>query len=147
MSRNGKIGVLLAAIAVAVVAFVLLQPGDDDKKDEKTTAAQTQTQTSTTGKQKPQEKPKPETPVEKIELEGGEPVGGTKEIDARTGEKVKISVSSDGEQELHLHGYDITREVAPDKPAEFDFKADAEGVFELEIHGSGAVIANVTVGS
>ena len=142
MSRNGKIGVLLAAIAVAVVAFVLLQPGDDDKNGDKTTATQT-----TTGSEKKKPKPKPETPVEEIEIKDGEPVGGTKKIDAHTGEKVKISVSSDGEQELHLHGYDITRQVAPGEPAEFDFKADAEGVFELEIHGSGTVVANVTVGS
>jgi hypothetical protein len=35
---------------------------------------------------------------------------------------------------VHLHGYDIEKEVAPGKPARFDFKATNEGAFEIETH-------------
>ena len=47
---------------------------------------------------------------------------------------MRLLVSSDGNDEIHLHGYDITRNAAPGKPARFRFKADVEGVFEIESH-------------
>ena len=43
-------------------------------------------------------------------------------------------MSSDAEHEIHLHGYDIARDAAPGKPARYRFKADVEGVFEIESH-------------
>ena len=49
---------------------------------------------------------------------------------------MRIVVSSDVPDEIHLHGYDIEKEAAPGKPARFRFKADAEGAFELESHAA-----------
>ena len=39
-----------------------------------------------------------------------------------------------------MHGYDLTKPVAPGKPARFKFKADAEGIFEIEAHDLGHLI-------
>jgi hypothetical protein len=47
---------------------------------------------------------------------------------------VRIVVRSDAADEIHLHGYDITRSAGPGQPAQFRFKADAEGAFEMESH-------------
>ena len=44
-----------------------------------------------------------------------------------------------------MHGYDLERPVAPDAPARFSFTADADGIFEVELHGSGAQIASLEV--
>ena len=49
------------------------------------------------------------------------------------GSKVRIRVESDHPEEVHLHGYDLSRDVAPGQPAIIDFTADAPGVFELEL--------------
>ncbi|HEU4899413.1 MAG TPA: hypothetical protein VFX88_17895 [Actinomycetota bacterium] len=49
------------------------------------------------------------------------------------GEKVRIRVEADRNEEVHLHGYDLSREVAPGRPAVLDFTADAPGVFEVEL--------------
>jgi hypothetical protein len=54
-------------------------------------------------------------------------------------------VTADAADEAHLHGYDITKELGPGKTARFRFKADIEGVFELELHHSGAQLAKITV--
>jgi hypothetical protein len=43
-------------------------------------------------------------------------------------------VTSDAPDEIHLHGYDITRTPAPGRPARFQFRAEAEGAFEIESH-------------
>lgn len=49
------------------------------------------------------------------------------------GEKVRIRVEADRNEEVHLHGYDLSRDVAPGRPAVLDFTADAPGVFEVEL--------------
>ena len=72
------------------------------------------------------------------------------EIEAKKGETVRIVVTSDADDEIHLHGYDITRTPAPGKPGRFSFKADIEGVFEIESHvaedaGREPLIATLTV--
>jgi FtsP/CotA-like multicopper oxidase with cupredoxin domain len=61
-------------------------------------------------------------------------VGGPKDIEATRGDTVRIVVASDAPDEIHLHGYDITRNVAPGRPGRFRFKANAEGAFEIESH-------------
>ena len=75
---------------------------------------------------------------------------GIQRIETKKGDTVRIVVTSDARDELHLHGYDIERVAAPGKPARFRFKANTEGVFELESHtaehaGLEPLIARVVV--
>ncbi len=55
-------------------------------------------------------------------------------IAVEKGDTVRLIVTSDASDEIHLHGYDITRTAAPGKPARFRFEANTEGVFEIESH-------------
>lgn len=152
MSRNQRIGLVVAALAVAVVAFVVAQPGDDDSSQSPTTpAAETESETGTQRETEAEPEPPPEPEVTRIRLQGGEVAGGVKEIEAAKGDTVRIVISSDAPDELHLHGYDIEREAAPGQPARFRFKANAEGEFVLESHvaedaGNEPVVARLLVG-
>ena len=49
------------------------------------------------------------------------------------GETVRIQVEADHAEEVHVHGYDLKRDVAPGEPAVIEFTADAAGVFEVEL--------------
>jgi hypothetical protein len=147
MSRNQRIGLIVAALAVAVVAFVVAQPGDDEESPPDTPAPAAETETGT----QTDTEPEPEPEVTRIRLQGGEVAGGVKEIEAAKGETVRIVIDSDAPDELHLHGYDIEQEAAPGQPARFRFKANAEGEFVLESHvaedaGNEPVIARLLVG-
>jgi len=127
MSRNGRIGLIVAAVLVAVLAFVIASPGDDDEGGEASqTTTPTQTQATTPAEAKPQ--------ATKIQVRGGKAVGGPPEINVKNGDTVQIVVSADAPDTLHLHGYDIEKTAESGKPARFEFKADAEGEFELESH-------------
>ncbi len=140
MSRNQRIALVVGAVVVAVVAFLIARPGGDDDDGGSERAAQTapaQTESRTTGERsetetKPALPPKPK--ITRIRLRGGTVVGGVKRVQARTGDTVRILVTSDAPDELHLHGYDIYENAAPGRPARFLFRADIEGVFELESH-------------
>jgi FtsP/CotA-like multicopper oxidase with cupredoxin domain len=135
MSRNQRIALVVAALAVAVVAFVIAQPGEDDDgadREPTTPAAQTDTEATTDGTTTEAEPPPPQ--VTRIRMEDGSVVGGAKDIEVTRGDTVRIVVSSNAPDDIHLHGYDIERQVAPGKPARFRFKANAEGAFEIESH-------------
>jgi hypothetical protein len=78
-------------------------------------------------------------------VKGGEPVGGVEEIEIENGDRAMIDVTADAADHAHLHGYDIEKDVGPGQTAKFRFKADLEGVYELELHDSGAQIAEIRV--
>jgi len=127
MSRNQRIGLIVAALVVAVLAFVIASPGGDDEGDQ---AAQT-----TPTMQSETEAPAPPQPeATRIQIRGGEVVGGPAEIRVKKGDVVRIVVSADAPDDIHLHGYDVEKKVAPGKPARFRIKADLEGEFEIESH-------------
>ena len=69
-----------------------------------------------------------------VSIEGGEM--SPDEISATEGDTVTLRVSADEPMELHLHGYDVEREVRPGEKAELRFEADVTGRFEIEDHDS-----------
>ncbi len=56
------------------------------------------------------------------------------EISARKGDRVTLNIESDEPIELHVHGYDVEREVGPGEPGRLSFEADLTGRFEIENH-------------
>jgi hypothetical protein len=144
MSRNQRILLVVAAVAFAVIAFVIANPGGDDDDDgsqaaQTTTQAEVETQTDVETETEVETQtettpPEPQVSVTRIQIQGGEVVGGAQSIEVEQGERVRIVVASDAPDDIHLHGYDIEHEAAPGAPARFNFTADAEGVFEMESH-------------
>lgn len=56
------------------------------------------------------------------------------EIDVTEGDRATLNLTSDVPMEVHLHGYDLEAEVAPDEPAKLSFEANLTGRFEMEDH-------------
>ncbi|MFQ5426797.1 MAG: hypothetical protein ACE5EV_06930, partial [Gaiellales bacterium] len=70
-----------------------------------------------------------------IALVGGKPVDGPVQVKTKKGDKVRFTVTSDEAGEVHVHGFDIEKDVAPEEDAKFNFEAGFEGIFEIELHG------------
>ncbi|MBM3667122.1 MAG: hypothetical protein FJW90_06510 [Actinobacteria bacterium] len=125
MRSTATRAVLLAVLAAAaIVLFIALSDdgGDDSDLGAETTATSAATTT-------------PEPRIDVIRLENGAPVGGVQELEYEKGDQVRILIRLDEPQEeVHLHGYDIT-EANPSGTARLDFRADLDGIFELEAHG------------
>jgi heme/copper-type cytochrome/quinol oxidase subunit 2 len=130
MSGNQRIGLLVAAAVVVVVAIVVAvaSGGGDDTTTTQGQSGATGTETTSTGSSEP----KPA--AFKIDIKGGKPAGGVQDFKVKKGDNVTIVVSSDAHDVIHLHGYDLEKDVEPGKPATFKFTADIEGIFEIESH-------------
>ena len=55
-----------------------------------------------------------------------------------------VIVNSDVSDHVHLHGYDVTRDVGPGKPARLAFRATIVGTVEVELEDRGVPLATIT---
>jgi hypothetical protein len=146
MERGQRIGLMVAAFVVAVVAFLVLSGGDDDEESTSTTPTQTQqTETQAGEPTATVPAPKPEPSVNTIRVVGGEPQGGVQDITVNKDDSVRIEVRSDTAAEVHVHGYDISKDVEAGGSVRLNFKADIEGVYEIELEETHTPIGQLSV--
>jgi hypothetical protein len=70
-----------------------------------------------------------------IVVKNGKPVGGIRTLTYNAGDQIRFKVDSDVSDEVHVHGYDIMKDVKAGGSVSFDFPATIEGVFEAELEG------------
>jgi len=113
-----------ALVAVAVVLLIVLSSGGSDES--KTTDA---------GK----------VPTVVVNKQG-EPVGGVAELVYKKGDQIHFKVEVPFEEEVHLHGYDVAKEVPKGGgTVTYDLPADIEGEFEAELEGQKEQIVELKV--
>jgi hypothetical protein len=132
----------VAALAAVVVLFIVFAGGDDEGDNQtSTTTSQAQTTPSsgtTSGE--------PEVAADQqITVRDGKPVGRVKKLSYNSGDQIRFVVTSDVADEVHVHGYDIAKDVRAGGSARFSFPAKLEGVFEVELEGRREQIAELRV--
>ncbi len=70
-----------------------------------------------------------------IVVKNGKPVGGIRVLSYNQGDRIRFKVESDVSDEVHVHGYDVMKDVKAGGSVSFDFPATLEGVFEAELEG------------
>lgn len=80
-----------------------------------------------------------------FEITDGEASPPLTRAEVETGTTVRIVVTSDQADELHLHGYDLTAEVGPGQEGVLEFVADQAGLFELETHDTHLALLQLQV--
>jgi hypothetical protein len=122
---NAKTARVIGGVGVIVVAIVLLVVlKNGDSGGESDSAAGT---------------------VPTIVVKNGEPVGGIQTLEYKKGDQIHFKVESDVADEVHVHGYDLHKDVKAGGSVEFDFPATIEGVFEAELEGRKEQIVELRV--
>ena len=80
-----------------------------------------------------------------IKVVDGKPQGGIARPSVEHDARVVLIVKSDTADEVHLHGYDLSVDVAAGGTARLAFTATIRGRFEVELEQSGVQIAELTV--
>ena len=147
MSRAQRLTFLAIAVVIAVVAVVVLAGAEDEGSGdagEQAAATATASATPESPEASPQETatPTPEPTPEPPPLLRS---GRVAELAFSEGETIRFRVRSDTDEEIHVHAYDIEREVPAGKTITVAFKATITGIIEVEFHGSGEQIAELTI--
>src|SRR6187399_995286 len=91
----------IVIVVVAVVLFAVLK--DDGKSDYEKLEDEGKIGKSDDAKGSPE--------ITTIVIKNGKPVGGIADLTYEKGEQVRFKVDSDVSDEIHVHGYDIMKDV------------------------------------
>lgn len=139
-TRTALIGVVL--VVVAVVLFIVLGGGDDSSSDTTSATPGSEASNPTKGREAEAET---EPDVTIVVGEDGKPVGGVAELDVQKGDEVRFKVKSAIAEEIHVHGYDLMKDVPAGGTVSFAFPAELEGIFEAELEGKAEQILELRV--
>jgi hypothetical protein len=76
---------------------------------------------------------------------GGKVDGGPQAWRVEQGQTVAVTVTSDEPEELHVHGYDLYRDIPRGGTATITFTADTTGSFEVELEESKQLLGMLEV--
>jgi ABC-type glycerol-3-phosphate transport system substrate-binding protein len=143
-----KFALMLAAVAAGAIA--LAGCGGDSTNDaatttETTATAPTTTTDTTATTETTATTPAPQAKVITVNVVKGVPQGGIQRPSVKKGDKVVLVVRTDSGEAVHLHGYNIEKEVVPGKAVRLPFTANIAGRFEVELHPTDALLAVIEV--
>ena len=169
LSGVARAGIVLGGLAVLLIVFLVLRGGDDSGSSSSSSAPQTtssqgaatgstqgtpsastgSTSTGETGDGSGSDSTSTSTPTtppaQTIRVVDGQPQGGIKTVSVKKDDPVVLKVQSDVADEIHVHGYDLKKNVTKGGSVTFNFKATIEGRFEVELENAGTQIANLEV--
>jgi hypothetical protein len=137
MSKTQRLTFLGIAVVIAIVAVVVLVGGEETGTS---TAETTATPTATPDETATATATPTPTPAPPL-LKGGK----VTKLEFTEGETVKFRVVSDVPEEVHVHGYDIAKDLEPGKVATVSFPASITGIFEIEYEHAGEQIGQLRV--
>jgi FtsP/CotA-like multicopper oxidase with cupredoxin domain len=143
VSRGQRFTFLAIALVIAVAAIVVLaDTSEDETEPTQSAATATPTATESPGAEEtptatPTPTPRPQPPLLTA--------GRVRELEYTEGDTIRFRVRSDAPEEIHVHCYDITRDVPPGRTISVSFEADITGICEVEFHNSGESIAELRV--
>jgi FtsP/CotA-like multicopper oxidase with cupredoxin domain len=80
-----------------------------------------------------------------VTIAGGKVTPSAATYEVAKGSTVTITVTSDAADTIHVHGYEIEKDVVAGTPLTISFIADQTGSFEVETHVTEVTIATLNV--
>ena len=130
MTRSQRIGLLAAAVVVAVAAFVIAQSGGDSNDNAEPATS------GGSGTQSTQSSQPAQPQAFRINVKGGVVDGDTQTFTVKKNDIVRIVVSSDAPDQIHLHGYDIEKEADAGQAGPLRVQGERRGRLQLESHAA-----------
>ena len=118
LSSRQRLALIAGAIVVLVVGYVLISSGRDGDDSGETAT---------------------------IRVVDAKPQGGVKKLDFKKGDQVRFKVVSDTADEIHVHGYDLMKDVEKGGSVSFSFKGSIDGRFVVELEDHEQQIAELDV--
>ena len=119
MGRNQRIGLLVGAVVVVVIAVIVIGGGSDSSRP----------------RPRPARRPSPSSTASRR--------AASRRSTYKKGDTVDLTVKSDTADEIHIHGYDLHKDVTKGGSVHFTFPASIDGKFVVELEAKGEQIASL----
>ena len=143
-TRTALIGAGL--VVVAIVALIVLS-GSEDGADEVTDGGNAIENVAPGEENDKGQKPRvTNPPLPTIVIgEDGKPVGGVAELTYEKDDPIRFKVESAVADHVHVHGYNLIKDLEPGGTVSFNFPASIEGIFEAELEDRGEQILELRI--
>ena len=131
--RSARWWLVASVLAMALAAC----GGGDDNQAGATTAAAAGSATTEAGAAGAQ--------AVQITVTGSKVETAERRVKVPLDAKVRLEVTADRADEVHLHGYDRKVDISPGRPAVLELTADVPGVFEVELEEAGLKLVELQV--
>jgi hypothetical protein len=156
LSNGQRVALVVGAIVILVVAYVVFSGGSDDSKKDAaqpaatqstdTTATATSTSsTSTSNSTSTATAPAAAPPPPTVRVVDAKPQGGVQKLNFNKGDQIRFRIVSDTADEIHVHGYDLKKDIAKGGSVTYSFKGSIDGRFVVELENHGEQIAELDV--
>jgi hypothetical protein len=81
----------------------------------------------------------------KVSVTGGKVVPATHREKVPEGDTVRLVVTTDVADEVHVHGYDLKKDVAAGATGTIEFVANQSGLFEVELEAASLQLLQLEV--
>lgn len=140
MTRTQTAGALTIAAIALMAAFAILRPSTSSPTE----------RTTPTFTQKPNPRLAPQTTDTTVGPARPEPgplltESKVTKLEAGQGDTIRFRVRSNTNEELHVHGYDLSYNLKAGQTRAITFPATITGIFEIELEKSGTQIAKLEV--
>jgi plastocyanin len=122
--------VLLATLLLAAAGCA---SGDDTPSTESSTSA-TGSATSSSGETSAEPTPTQKTVQITVSVRDGKVTPKPRRVSIPLGDQIRLQVTSDVDDELHVHGFDVEEPLEAGRTTTVELTADQQGVFEVETH-------------
>lgn len=80
-----------------------------------------------------------------VAVRDGEVHPATRRVEVPEGSRIRLVITSDVDDEVHVHGYDADATLEAGRPSTLELVADQTGVFEVETHDGGLALVQLQV--
>jgi len=125
------VAVSLATLITLTVGAAACSGGNDEGNQAATTSPTAPTDPA----MQPNILPTSDETVIEVSVAGGRvSPSPDRRVEVARGVNVRIVITSDHADEVHVHGYDIEKPIGAGRPTTIEFVADQPGSFEVELH-------------
>jgi plastocyanin len=126
----------LSRFGAVVVFLIAAGCGDTDAAGQTDSAPATSPAATSAG---------PEVRVVEVVVAGNRVETATDQVEVASGDPVRLVVTSDVDDEVHVHGVDLTAPLVAGEPTSLEFTVPEPGVFEVETHDGGLLLVQLLV--
>lgn len=144
--RRRSPALLAAAVLLAVSAC------GSDRDSQAAASPTTPSPTGSTSAPPPSPSPTPseeerDRAVEiRVSVADGKVKPATRRVEVGRDSQVRLLITSDVDDEVHVHGYDLAATLEAGRTTTVELVADQRGIFEVETHDSGLTLLQLQVG-
>lgn len=137
---------MLLAAATLLTLSACASGGDSQSATTPATPSTSGAASSPSGSPSPTEEERDQVVEVRVSVADGKVKPATRRVEVERDSQVRLLITSDVDDDVHVHGYDIEATLEAGRTTTVELVADQQGVFEVETHDGGLTLLQLQVG-